>query len=290
MDTKGPLLVIVGPTASGKSDLAVRLAQKFGGEIVAADSRTIYKGLDIGTAKPNNIQRQLVRHHLIDIVNPNQRFTVADFQGRAQNIINDIVSRGRLPILVGGTGLYVDSVVYNFSFRKVAEPSVRARFNAMTVDELRNLIGERGFALPENDSNRRHLIRVLETDGQVSGRSPLRPSTLILGIDVDKVQLQARIAKRIDRMVADGLVSEVKGLIALYGQDCLALQAPAYRAFLPYISGDISLREAKQLFARFDIQYAKRQKTWFKRNQDINWICSLTQSVDIVTSFLSKQS
>ena len=283
-----PLVVIVGQTASGKSALAMDLAKLFNGEIVAADSRTVYKGMDIGTAKPTKEEREEVPHHLIDVVSPDEPFTVADFQRIANAAIEDISGRGKVPLLVGGSGLYVDSIIYNFTFRKPADTSERERLQTLTVQELQAILEEEGIGLPENKDNPRHLIRTLETHGEVPSRSSLRPKTLVMGLSKDREDLATDIKERVDRMIEDGFVDEVRELSTKYGWDLPALQAPGYKAFRIYLAGQLSLDRAKQQFIQNDLQYAKRQKTWFKRNPDVIWISNRAEAVDLVTTFLNK--
>lgn len=281
-------MVIVGQTASGKSALAMKLAQQFDGEIIAADSRTVYKGMDIGTAKPTLDDQKMIPHHLLDVVAPDESFTVADFQMQALAAITDVASRGKVPVLVGGSGLYVDAVVYNFSFRAPSEDGLRRRFSTLSVGELQDLLVQEGLAMPKNRSNPRHLIRVLETHGEVPTREGLRPRTLIIGVVRDREELVERINERVEQMVNHGFVDEVKRLFAEYGAAAQALQAPGYKAFYKYLTGEISIDAAKQQFVHYDMQYAKRQKTWFKRNPDIHWISNMEEAVELVTTFLNK--
>lgn len=283
-----PLIVILGQTASGKSALSLELAERFQGEIIAADSRTVYKGMDIGTAKPSLADRQRVCHHLIDIVTPNEAFSVADFQRRSMEAIREIAKRNRLPFLVGGSGLYIDAVVYGFSFRSPADPLLRTRLQALSVTELQTMIEERHLPLPENSKNVRHLIRTLETKGEKPKNVGLRQNTLLLGLRKESDVIEQAIRRRVDAMIADGLVAEVESMARLYGWGAPALQAPGYKAFRLYLAGQVSLDEAKRQFVRNDMQYAKRQKTWFKRNTDINWISNSEEAVDLITTFLNK--
>lgn len=283
-----PLIVVVGQTASGKSSLSMQLAQRFNGEIIAADSRTVYTGMDVGTAKPTVEDRKAVPHHLLDVVTPDQNFSVAEFQRLAKVAIEDITARGKLPILVGGSGLYVDAVIYNFSFRRSPQADVRRDLQTLSVHKLQNRLAEAGLALPENKSNPRHLIRTLESGGEIPVREDLRPNTLVIGLVKEKQDLELAIKERVGRMIDEGFVEEVKALAEKYGWDVPALQAPGYKAFRMYIAGHISLEEAKQQFIRNDLQYAKRQKTWFKRNKDIIWISKPEESIDLVTTFLNK--
>lgn len=282
-----PLVVVLGPTASGKSALAMELARRFDGEIIAADSRTVYKGMDIATAKPTAADQREVPHHLIDVVTPGDPFSVADFQRLANRAVVEISERGRLPILVGGSGLYIDAVIYDFSFRQPANPELRRQLEELSVEELQQLLEERGIALPHNQRNPRHLIRSLETSGALPQRGPLRPRTLVIGLNPGPDVLRQKITQRIDAMVEEGLIEEARQLSARYGWDTPALQAPGYKAFRPYLAGAVSLDHAKQLFVQYDTQYAKRQQTWFKRNRDVQWISNLADAVALVTTLLN---
>ncbi|MBP7807349.1 tRNA (adenosine(37)-N6)-dimethylallyltransferase MiaA [Candidatus Saccharibacteria bacterium] len=281
-----PFLTIVGETASGKSALAMKLAQEFNGEIICADSRTIYTGMDIGTAKPSVADRSLIAHHILDIITPDQRFSAADFKAQAEAAIADILARDKLPIMVGGTGLYVDAVLYNFAFRAPANPDERQKLEKLSVDELQQALAAKGIPLPNNPQNPRHLIRALETGGQQSERQTLRGNTLVLGLKIDRELLEKRIEKRIDDMVTTGLLEEIESLAKKYGWDAPGLQAPGYRAFRPYFAGDIDLVTAKKQFAQNDKQLAKRQRTWFKRNADIQWISTVEQANERVKNLL----
>lgn len=283
-----PVIAVVGPTASGKTALAIELAKRFKGEIIAADSRTVYKGMDIGTAKPTPDEQAAIPHHLIDMLTPDTQFTVADFQHLARNAIAGIRARGNLPFLVGGTGLYIEAVLYNFSLRAPADPARRARLQKLSVEELQSLLLDKGIALPENERNPRHLVRTLETEGANPERTPLQPEVLIIGLDPGREVLRKNITRRVDAMVQAGFIEEARELAEQYGWDAPGLQAPGYRAFRPYLEGEISLEEAKRLFIQNDMQYAKRQKTWFKRNPDIHWISKTAEAVELVTTLLNK--
>ncbi len=253
--TVKPLIVIVGPTASGKSDLAMMLAKRFNGEIICADSQTIYRGMDIGTAKPTKTDQALIPHHLLDIRNPDESYSVAQFQRDAQEAIADINTRGKLPIMVGGSGLYIDSVIYNYSF----------------ISD-----GQR------DDVNPRHLAKDVGLKDK-----ELRDDTLIIGIQRNPEELEARIVERIDRMVEAGLIDEVKNLVAKYGRDAVGLSNIRYQIFAEYLAGLISLDEAMQKFARNDMLLSKKQKTWFKRNKSIHWMNNREDAVAITTTFLN---
>lgn len=256
MASLGPLVVIIGETGSGKSDLAMDLAEKFNGEIICADSRTVYRGMDIGTAKPSQADQQRVRHHLLDVVNPDEKFNVAQFKQAALEAIEDISSRGKLPILVGGSGLYVDSVIFDYQFALESERDMQ---------------------------NPRH-----QKSGKGSVNKELRPSTLVIGVQRDRADLENRLKKRVETMVEQGLIEEVEQLLKKYPSDLEVFNSPAYESFIRYLNDGLNLNEAKALFVRRDLQLAKKQRTWFKRNKSIQWLSDPSKSVDIVTTFLSK--
>lgn len=252
------LLAIVGETASGKTALAIELAQKFDGEIICADSRTVYKGLDISTAKPSQGEQTTVKHHMLDVVKPNQSFSVADFQKQANRVIHEIQSKGKLPILVGGTGLYIDAVLYGYEFSSKDSP--------------------------RNENNPRHLA-----DDVPAKKSRLRPNTLILGLRLDRDKLNKRIENRAEHMIACGLLDEIKAITQTYSWDLEALQTPAFKAFRPYLQEEISLAEAKACMVSLDKQLAKRQRTWFKRNPDIHWLNNSEQAFELTRNLLNKK-
>lgn len=283
-----PLIVIVGQTASGKSALAMELAEGFNGEIICADARTVYKGMDIGTAKPSAIDQARVPHHLLDMVEPGESFTAADFKRLAQAAIEDISARGKLPILVGGTGLYIDAVLYDFQFRAPADPKVRSELEKLSVEQLQERLSSLGLALPNNERNPRHLIRAIEANGQPSERRPLRDNTLVIGLTFDQEVLGERIRARLGVMLEAGFIEEVRGLQERYDTSAAAFDTPGYRPFLDYLDGEISFDEARERFAKNDMNLAKRQKTWFKRNKSIQWVSSPRVGVEIATTFLNK--
>lgn len=284
-----PLIVIVGETASGKSALALEIARRFGGEIVCADSRTVYKVMDIGTAKPSPLDQSSIRHHMLDVVYPNQAFTVADFKLGAQESIADIRQRGKLPLLVGGSGLYIDSVIYDFSFRPV-DIEARKYLESLSIDQLQQSIIANKLTIPENKNNKRYLIRVLESRQSTPHNKELAPNTLIFGISISKEVLQERITSRVEHMVESGLVQETIDLAERYGWDIPSMQAPAYSSMRQYINHNLSLAEAKALFVQKDLRLAKKQRTWFKRNNSIQWFSDLSKIVEITTTLLNKTS
>ncbi len=285
---KSPLVVIVGETASGKTALAIELAKRFNGEIIAADSRTVYKGLDIGTAKPTMTDRALMPHHLINVVSPKEIFSAADFKRLAQQAIDAIHARHKIPIMVGGTGLYIDSILYDFSFGRAPDMTERSRLQKLSVGELQKVLLTKGIKLPENEKNPRHLIRAIENDGVMQAPRILRSNTVVIGLVITRSELEKRLVARVNAMVRAGLVDELRHLIEQYGWNTPALQSTGYRAFRPYLEGNVSLEEAEEMFVRNDMQLAKRQRTWLKRNKSVHWISKQAEAVDLVTTILNK--
>ncbi len=285
-----PLVVIVGETGSGKSALALRLAQQFGGEIICADSWTVRRELDIGTAKPTPEERALVPHHLLDVVGPAEDFTAAVFQGLAKQAIDEITSRGKLPILVGGTGLYIDGVVYDFGFLPEGDRAAREELNCLSIAELLARIRASKIALHDVDiRNKRRLIRLIETNGAVPTKQQLRPNTLILGLKPAREDLETRLAERVDAMLAAGLEDEVRVLSEQYGWGCEGLKGVGYAQWQNYFLGTQTLAETRQKIIKATQDLAKRQRTWFKRNKSIQWFdtpVNQTAIVDLVTTFL----
>jgi tRNA dimethylallyltransferase len=286
------LVVILGETASGKSAVAIEIAEKYNGEIICADSRTIYKGMDISTAKPSKADQARVRHHLLDVLYPNESFSAAAFKELANQAIEDVSKRGKLPILVGGSGLYIDSVVFDFKFGLPADSNLRSRLDAMSTEELQEVIRKEGLVMPDNTQNRRHLIRAIEKNGKDGfTKSSLRADTLLIGLSLDREELKERVALRADSMLSNGLLDEIKRVSNEYGWAGEALQTPAFKAFHLYLLGDMSLDQAKENFIKNDLSLAKRQRTWFKRNKSIHWVSIDKKQIeidDLLTSFLNK--
>jgi len=285
-----PLIVIVGETASGKSALAMELARRFNGELICADSWTVRREANIGTAKPSKEDRARVPHHLLDIVGPDHDFTAAVFKGLANRAISEISSRLRLPIMVGGTGLYIDSVIFNYGFLPEGDRTKREAWNNASVDEVLDEVQARGLSTEGIDiCNKRRLIRLIETGGQRPAKSDLRSNTLILGLKIDREILNHRIERRVDAMLTGGLENEVLDLVDRYGWDCEALKGIGYREWQAYYSGDKSIAETRASIIKSTQDLAKRQRTWFKRNSFIQWVDDPEKAVDIVTTFLNKK-
>ena len=286
-----PLLVIVGETASGKSALALDLAEHFNGELICADSWTVRREVNIGTAKPPAADRARVPHHLLDVVGPDEDFTAAVFKGLANAAINDIMSRGKLPIMVGGTGLYIDGVIYNYGFLPAGDRHDREELSALSISELLAKIEAEDLELGDIDiRNKRRLIRLLETDGAEPTKQTLRDNTFIIGLQPDREQLKKRIESRVDHMLASGLEAEVAVLKERYGWGCEALKGIGYQEWQDYFLGSQSLEQTRQRIISGTVGLAKRQRTWFKRNKSIHWFSTpvdYTQVEDLVTTFLN---
>jgi tRNA dimethylallyltransferase len=283
------MIAIVGPTASGKTDLSIELAEKFNGEIVCADSRTVYRGMDIGTAKPGVEQRKRVKHHMLDLINPDQKMSAAEFKDRAQAAIADIAARGRVPFLVGGSGLYVDAVLFDYQFPEDEGFRGLVQLEAMSDHELRLILeAEDPDAAGRVDfNNRRRVIRAIETAGQRRSRnSSVRADTLVIGLASNKEVARERITKRLEKMLAEGLIDEVRRLSESYGWGAEAMTGIGYRAFAGVVSGSKSVEQAKADCIRGDLSLWKRQMTWFRRNAEIQWLENPDKAEPLVARFL----
>ncbi len=286
-----PLICIVGPTASGKTALSLALAEAFKGEIVSADSMQIYKSMNIGTAKPDMEERRGIVHHMMDIIEPWETYSVARYVSEASAVIDSICARNNMPIVVGGTGLYVDSLLRGMDF--AAQPSdeeYRKSLEELADNEggerllamLREVDPEQAGKLHEND--RKRIIRALEvyhvTGECISEHNrktkdyPKKYDACIIGMTYrNREVLYDRINMRVDKMLKDGILDELRALL-LSGIDktVTAFQAIGYKELMPYIEGQCTLEEAGESLKQATRRYAKRQLTWFRRNPDINWI------------------
>lgn len=285
---KHKLLVIVGPTAVGKTALSLVLAKQFNGEIVSGDSMQVYRGMDIGTAKASRAERQEVPHHLIDIVDPDYPFSVAEFQARAKQAIEDIASRGRLPILVGGTGLYIQSVTHSYQFSEAeADEKIRARWRKYAEqhgrralhDALKRVDPESADRLHPNDVRRMiRALEIVERTGKTMTefhREQKRESPydiVWIGLTMERDALYERINQRVDQMVKHGMVEEVRKLKQKgYTLDLVSMQGLGYKEIMMALEGVWSLEEAVYHIKRNTRRFAKRQLSWFRRISEICW-------------------
>lgn len=289
---KLPLIVIAGPTACGKSDIAINLAEKINGEIISADSMQVYKYMDIGTAKVSAEDMRGIKHHLINILYPNQDFSVAIFKDMAKACIKDIYSRHKIPILVGGTGFYINALIYDVNFIQLNNIE-----SSLYREKLYNLLNEKGSCYLYNmlkevdaeatvyihENNIKRVVRALEyyklTGQKISEHNKheqLREeayNTSLLILNRDRKYLYDNINKRVDKMVNQGLVDEVKYLIKLgYNKDLVSMNGIGYKEIIDYLNGDITLNEAIETIKRNTRRFAKRQVTWFKNKSNGIWL------------------
>jgi tRNA dimethylallyltransferase len=284
------VIIILGPTASGKTRLSIDLAKKINGEIISADSMQIYKYMNIGTAKPSKMEKDGVKHYLIDEILPNVKFSVAKYQELALKYIGKVIKENKFPIVVGGTGLYINSLIYNINFSKTySNWEFRNEMNKLADekgnlylhDELKKIDPTAAEKIHINDKKR--IIRALEvfkytnkkiSDIQEISRSePSKYKYIIFGINVNRKVLYDRINIRVDKMIENGLIDEVKSLInSGFSKEYTAMQALGYKEIIKYLENELTLDEAIYLIKRDSRRYAKRQLSWFRRINDIEWL------------------
>ena len=267
-----PLVVIAGPTASGKTALAIRLAERYDGEIICADSRTIYKGMDIGTAKPSAEEQARVPHWGLDIVEPGERFTVADFKAYAERKIQEIRERDRIPFLVGGTGLYIDAVIFDFQLAPVPDETLRTQLSLMDVEDLQDYCIKNNISLPENKQNKRYLVRAIERKNiSIMRRNVPLDNTYVVGITTNRETLRTRIEHRSEQLFTNNVVEEATILGEKYGWNSEAMTGNIYPLVKKYVDRAITESELRRQSAVSDWRLAKRQMTWLRRNPYITW-------------------
>lgn len=297
--TSSPLIVLLGPTAVGKTEIALRLAREFDGEIVSADSRTIYRGMDIATAKPTRAEQALVPHHLIDVVEPDQELTLATYQQRAYAAIDSSHARGRVPFLVGGTGLYVRAVVEGYNIPRVppnmarrAEleqippPELYARLQALDPEIARTI-------LPNNTRRVVRALEVIEATGakmsELQTRHPPSYAVTQIGLSLPRPILYARVDARIDKMVQAGLVDEVRGLVERgYAFDLPAMTGLGYREIGAHVRGEISLDGAVTLLKSNTRKFIRHQSNWFRPSDPrIHWFDLSAQTYEDIRALVA---
>lgn len=273
------VIAVVGPTASGKTSYAVELAHKLDGEIISADSRLVYKDFDIGTAKPTLQERQGIPHYMIDIVEPYVDFSAGLYVQQAKKIICDICSRGKIPIIVGGTGLYLNILLMNYDLPKV-EPDYQLRAKLKNIENLYEILEDLDFESAQtiDKNDRKKLIRAIEivkTTGEkindIRGKSEQEFEVEWIGRNFPRAELYERINNRVDVMIENGLVDETKKLLDKYGRINNILYTIGYQEITSYLDGVLTLETAVDMLKQNTRRYAKRQLTWFRKNPDIKW-------------------
>lgn len=289
---KPKVIVICGPTASGKTKLSIEVAKMVNGEIVSADSMQIYKDMTIGTAKPTTEEMQGIKHYLIDFVSPDKRYSVAEYKNDATNAIEEIISKGKTPIVVGGTGLYVNSLIYEIEYPSVElDMNYRKKLEEIAEKEGLYRLYEMAMKVDKlamkkiSPNDKKRICRVLEiyhatgktkTQIEIESRANKpKYDYLVFGISMDREKLYERINKRVDIMIEDGLIDEVKKVLNKYDDFPTAMQGLGYKEVVEYINGDTTKEEMIEKIKMETRRYAKRQLTWFRRYDNITWIDGL---------------
>ena len=299
---KPKVIVICGPTASGKTALSIELAKRINGEIISSDSMQIYKDMDIGTAKPTQEEMQGIHHYLIDNVEPNQRYSVADFKKDAENAIEEILSKGKTPIVVGGTGLYIDSLIYGIEYqdikldekyRKELEERVEKEGIKTLYNEAKKIDEQAIQKISPNDKKR--ILRILEiyhatgknkTQQEIESRkNGVKYDYEVYALNMEREKLYERINKRVDIMIEQGLIEEVENLLKKYTEFPTAMQGLGYKEVVEYLQNKCTKQEMIEKIKMETRRYAKRQLTWFRKNKQTIWL-DATKGIDNVDEIL----
>lgn len=294
---KPKVIVICGPTASGKTALSIQLAKKINGEIVSCDSMQIYKDMDIGTAKPTKEEMQGIKHYLIDFVSPDKRYSVAKYKIDAEKAIEEIIKKGKTPIVVGGTGLYIDTLIYGIeypsfeldtSYREFLEERVKTEGLEKLYEEAKKIDEQAAQKISSNDKKR--ILRILEiyhstgknkTELEIESRkNGVKYNYKVFAINMDRDKLYERINKRVDIMLQNGLIDEVKKLIDKYKNFPTAMQGLGYKEVVEYLENKITKDEMIEKIKMESRRYSKRQLTWFRKNKEIVWLDGLNDVED----------
>ena len=300
---KPKVIVICGPTASGKTSLSISLAKKINGEIVSCDSMQIYKEMDIGSAKPTVEEMQEIKHYLVDFVSPEKRYSVSEYKEDASKAIEEIINKGKTPIIVGGTGLYLNSLIYNIQYnemevdlnyrRELEKEAEEYGLVEVLYNRAKEIDPEAMEKVSANDKKR--ITRVLEiynatgrnkTELEKKSRKEVPYNYLIFGINMERSILYDRINKRVDIMLEQGLIEEVKNLINKYSNMPTAMQGLGYKEVKEFLDGNISKEEMIEKIKMETRRYAKRQITWFKRIENIIWLDGLNKTEENVNSIM----
>ncbi len=286
---KEKVIVICGPTASGKTALSIELAKKINGEIISADSMQIYKEMNIGTAKPTIEEMEGIKHYLLDFVSPDQRYSVAEYQKDAKKAIKEILKKGKVPIIVGGTGLYVDSLIYEIQYPNIEfDEKYREQLEEIAEKQGLEVLYKKALEIDEkamqkiSPNDKKRIMRVLEiyhatgktkTEQEIESRmQPIEYDYKVFAINWDRQVLYERINKRVDIMVEQGLIEEVKTILQKYKTFPTAMQGLGYKEVVDYIEGKYTKEEMIDKIKMETRRYAKRQLTWFRKNKQTTWL------------------
>lgn len=294
------ILVVCGPTASGKSGLALEIALKYNGEIINGDSLQIYQEFDIGTAKPTKEERNLVKHHLFDFIDPNDNYSVKEYQDQVREVIDDILSRGKLPIIVGGTGLYQKAALFDFAFEEHSDYDTSSFDNEDNETLYKRLLSvDQEAAKNIHPNNRKRVIRALsiyyatgnkKSEQEAKQEHKLIYDVLFVGIDLDREYLYTRIDKRVDQMLALGLENEVRYLYKKYGSAVQAFQAIGYKEWIPYLKDEQSYEDAINKIKQNSRNYAKRQMTYFRHQLPVIWCQNYESAKNYIEEYLKEKN
>ena len=285
---KPKVIVIGGPTASGKTALSIELAKAIDGEIVSADSMQIYQGMDIGTAKPTEEEKQNIKHYMLDIIKPNQRYSVADYKKDAKEAIRKIIKKGKTPIVIGGTGLYIDSLIYEIEYPEL-DIDISYRKELEEIADKEGLLGlykkaktiDKDAMEKISVNDRKRILRVLEiyhqtgktkTELEKESRKEPEFDYRMFAIDMNREVLYDRINRRVDIMLENGLIEEVKNIYEKYKEFPTAMQALGYKEVVEYLENKITKEEMIEKIKMESRRYAKRQLTWFRKNKETKWL------------------
>ena len=286
---KDKVIVICGPTASGKTSLSIALAKKINGEIVSSDSMQIYKDMDIGTAKPSEEEMQGIKHYLIGIIEPDKRYSVADYKEDAKKAIKEILQKGKVPIIVGGTGLYIDSLIYEIEYPNIEfDSKYRAELEKQVEEQGLEKIYQKAKEIdPEavnkiSCNDKKRILRILEIyhatgktkteQEKESRKKEVEYDYQVYALKWDREKLYERINARVDIMLENGLVEEVKNIMRKYNEFPTAMQGLGYKEVVEYLNGDLTKQEMEDKIKRETRRYAKRQMTWFRKNKQTIWL------------------
>lgn len=300
---KPTVIVIGGPTASGKSGLAIELAKKINGEIISADSMQIYKDMNIGTAKVTEAEKQGIQHYMLDIVSPEERYSVSAYKKEAEETIEKILKKGKIPIIVGGTGLYIESLIYGIEFQEEEiDEEYRQKLNEIAeregleklYNEAKKIDSQAMEKISIND--RKRIIRVLEiyhktgktkTEQEIESRAnEVKYNYKLFAIAVDRSKLYEKIEKRVDKMLEEGLIEEVESIKKKYNKFPTAMQGLGYKEVVEYLENKITKEEMIEKLKKETRHYAKRQLTWFRKYKELTWLDGengIEENIQIIT-------